>query len=913
MITPKWALEKIQEAEKEKRTSLSLIPEEIEIPDSVRDAWEVNSHYDGKELPATRKQDALYDLPSEILKLTHLEYLSLANNKLTSFPNNINQLTNLTSLDLSGNQLSSLPESLTQLQNLTELYLRENQLSSLPESLGQLQNLTRLDLRANQLNSLPESLTQLQNLMVLDLSINQLSSLPESVTKLHNLTELRLNATQLTSLPESVSQLQNLTVLALSGSQLSSLPESLSQLQNLTVLVLTGNPLSSLPESVTQLRKLEKISLKGNKLESPPQEVAEQGIEAIRNYFRQLNEQGQEKLYEAKLLILGEGGAGKTTFANKIKDPAYQLKEEKSTEGIDVIQWVFPTEDGKEFKVNVWDFGGQEVYHATHQFFLTKRSLYVLVADNRKEDTDFYYWLNTAELLGDSSPLLIVNNEKQDRKKEINERQLKGQFNNIKDVLDVNLATNSGLNKVRDMVELYLKSLPHIGSSLPKTWARVREALEGDQRNYISLEEYLSLCKQNGFANAKDSLQLSGYLNDIGVILHFQDEPLLKKTVILNPKWGTDAVYQVLDEHRIIANKGRFSSADLEAIWEEPEYENMRDELLQLMMKFKLCYEIPNQKGSYIAPQLLSENQPEYKWDGNENLFLQYKYEFMPKGILLQFIVAMSEAIWDQTVWKSGVVLENGGARAEVIEYYGKRQIHVRVSGSNKKALMTIVIYELDKIHKAYKQLKYDKMIPCNCEKCKASEIPHFYKLESLLKRLAANRQAVECEISYEEVSVRGLIDDVMESELVRAEQEAKIVQNIYYGDHIEGDKKMTDNKIEINNSTIHGSVVAAESIKDSFNTIEKADIKDDLKEQLKQLNQAVEAMTKELPKEQAEEVAEDMQKLTEEAVKEKPKEKWYSVSIDGLVAAAQNVGKVGDAVIDAAGKVRKILTGGLL
>ena len=79
-------------------------------------------------------------------------------------------------------------------------------------------------------------------------------------------------------------------------------------------------------------------------------------------------------------------------------------------------------ENGQPFRVNIWDFGGQEIYHATHQFFLTKRSLYVLVADTRKEDTDFYYWLNAVELLSDNSPLLIVKNEKQDRHREINER-----------------------------------------------------------------------------------------------------------------------------------------------------------------------------------------------------------------------------------------------------------------------------------------------------------------------------------------------------------------------------------------------------------------------------------------------------------------------------------------------------------
>jgi hypothetical protein len=67
------------------------------------------------------------------------------------------------------------------------------------------------------------------------------------------------------------------------------------------------------------------------------------------------------------------------------------------------------------------------------------------------------------------------------------------------------------------------------------------------------------------------------------------------------------------------------------------------------------------------------------------------------------------------------------------------------------------------------------------------------------------------------------------------------------------------------------------------------------------------------VPKEKAEEAADDMKRLAEEATKEKPNSKWYSVSIDGLVAAAQNLGKVGDAVIELAGKVRKILTMGLL
>ena len=167
-------------------------------------------------------------------------------------------------------------------------------------------------------------------------------------------------------------------------------------------------------------------------------------------------------------------------------------------------------------------------------------------------------------------------------------------------------------------------------------------------------------------------------------------------------------------------------------------------------------------------------------------------------------------------------------------------------------------------------------------------------------------------------VNVMKLLGDVVD--LTRPSERDEIVQPIYVLGNInnyKGDNIMTKINQTIKGSTIYGSVVAAESIKDSFNVIEKSNINNDLKEQLNQLTQAVDVMlkelSKELPKEKIEEVADDMKKLAEEATKEKPNPKWYNVSVDGLIAAAQNIGKVGDAVIELAGKVRKFLTSGLL
>ena len=189
------------------------------------------------------------------------------------------------------------------------------------------------------------------------------------------------------------------------------------------------------------------------------------------------------------------------------------------------------------------------------------------------------------------------------------------------------------------------------------------------------MEEYQAICQDNGFERPEDKLQLSGYLHDLGVCLHFQDDPLLRKTVILKPQWATDAVYKLLDHETVVSNMGRFNDADLPAIWCEARYEDSVAELLQLMKRFRLCYRIPD-TSSYIAPQLLTLDQPDYQWDDEYNLIVRYTYEFMPKGMVTQFIVSMHRYILEQNyVWRSGVVLDKDGTRAEVIENYKKREI----------------------------------------------------------------------------------------------------------------------------------------------------------------------------------------------------------------------------------------------
>ncbi|MBT9310892.1 COR domain-containing protein, partial [Leptothoe kymatousa] len=556
--------------------------------------------------------------------------------------------------------------------------------------------------------------------------------------------------------------------LDLSANQLTQLPPEIVQLNSLTQLYLSANQLTQLPPEIVQLESLEYFNLQGNPLPIPPEILTNsfKVKEILEYYFQVLDPNETEPLYESKFIIVGEGGAGKTTLAKKLLKPDYKLdSDEKSTEGIDVIRWEFDQANETPFRTNIWDFGGQEIYHATHQFFLTKRSLYALVVDTRQDNTDFYYWLNIVSLLSDNSPVFIIKNEKQDRQCDVNERALRAEFPNLEKVFATNFEDNRGLEAITEAIQKRIVSLPHVGTPLPKVWVRVRSALENyaATQNYITLNEYRDLCSTSQLTERDRQNSLSNYLHDLGVILHFHDDPILKRYVILKPEWGTAAVYDALDTQEIRENFGRFTREQLNNIWDQDDYADMRDELLQLMKNFKLCYEIPGCKHHYIAPQLLSPEQPEYPWEKTSNLILRYRYDFMPKGILTRLIVELHEFIENQTlVWKTGVVFTNGTAHAEVTEHYPKSEIRIRVSGSNQKRWLSAVTHELEKIHRSYEQLRYKTLIPCNCSSCKDSQTPYDYPYQRLQKFLSDGQYQIQCQESYQMVDVRRLLDDIL-------------------------------------------------------------------------------------------------------------------------------------------------------
>jgi internalin A len=584
---------------------------------------------------------------------------------------------------------------------------------------------------------------------------------------------------QIQHIPDDIKRLTKLSKLDMSNNALKTVNEAITTLKQLEYLHLDGNKLTDIPSKVVTMPSLKKLLLDNNPFEMLPPEIIARGIDSIRNFFKELDE--KDYLYEAKLIIVGEGRVGKTCIANALIHPDYSLSDTESTEGIRVNRWIIPAKEITKFnpkiqrdlQINLWDFGGQEIYHSTHQFFLTKRAVYLLVTESRKEDRhdDFYYWLNIVRLLGDNSPVFVVLNKCDQPTKELPIKEYMENFPNIIEFAKISLVKDyrETFNIFKKSLAKIASNLPHIGHPLPKTWVDIRidlEELKLSGRNYISEQEYFEICRRK-YRNTDSALYLSEYFHDLGVMLHFQNDLELKETVFLNHEWITKGVYKVFDDREVISQKGRFSTQDIMRIWSEEDYRQKTRELLSLMKnkKFDLCFELSN--GDFLVPRLLPVDEIDHDWNtSHENLKFEIHYKFMPKGILTRLIVKMNQDIDREQFWRYGVLLKYEDTKAIVREKYFENKIAIELSGRHSREFLFMIRKSINEIHRDFNQLEYEEMVPCTCLTCKSYENPHFHSF-TLLERLEQKAiPSIMCPISLEYVDVVSLTNDVIKGRM---------------------------------------------------------------------------------------------------------------------------------------------------
>ncbi|MFN8453742.1 MAG: COR domain-containing protein [Anaerolineae bacterium] len=679
----------------------------------------------------------LTKLPLQIGQLAKLTKLFLAGNRLTELPSQMNQLTNLTLLDFRRNQLITLPLEINQLINLIELYLNNNNLTTLSPEIGHLINLKTLGLSFNKLTMLPPEIGHLSNLIELHLQNNKLTMLPSEIGHLSNLVTLDLSNNRLVNIPCEIGQLINLTQLDLNDNQLTALPFEISRLSNLKKLYLYGNQLTTLPLEITQLSKLNLLDLRDNPLPIPSEILVKtKEPTTIINYYLQHITNQRHPLNEAKLLLVGQGSVGKTSLVQRLIENCFNPAENK-TEGIAIRQWLVSIND-QQIRLNVWDFGGQEIMHATHQFFLTKRSLYLLVIDARlgEKENRLEEWLKLIGSFGGESPVIVVGNKIDQQPLDLDKRGLMLKYPHIRAIIETSCLDGRGLAELRTAIERQIAGLPHVRDELLQSWFNVKTRLEGVDRDYLPYYEYLSICQTEGIADDLSQRTLIGFLHDLGVVLNFQDDPRLEETNILNPEWVTQGVYKILNNHALMTEHGGVLKREfLSQILDPARYP--RDKhlfIVDMMRKFELCFDFEGfADRKFLIPDLLPKEEPA-SGDWSNSLAFQYHYDVLPGSVISRFIVRMNHLIHQNTYWRNGVVLayEDGvsnrpyryAARKPVRSSEGnlalikadreEKKIFIWVSGpeAGRRRFLAIIRAEFEAIHRTIPGLEVAEKVP---------------------------------------------------------------------------------------------------------------------------------------------------------------------------------------------------------
>ncbi|MFT7592449.1 MAG: internalin A [bacterium] len=615
------------------------------------------------------------------------------------------------------------------------LSLLDLNLRKVPEAVWKLHSLQSLNLGKNNLTEISSNISQLKELRHLWVFGNELKKLPDSIWALTKLKSLHVHSNKITELPDIPNDLEQLEILDARSNLIMELPDTINHLINLKKLRLNNNRLIKLPSQIQYLRKLQTLHFMENvAFGIPPEIIQKSPSEILEYYFR--SAATARKLNEAKVLFVGQGAVGKTSLIRRLLDHSFNAKEEK-TEGIAIRQWGVEYSADDFVRLNIWDFGGQEIMHATHQFFLTKRSLYILVLSARagENQSNLYYWLEMIRIYGENSPVLIVINKCDQHYDTLDENRLYIDYKNKLKIVGfhyISCKSGHGIAELEKRIAELACSLPHVSDLLPLEYFTIKERMELLAKNtdFITDDEYQTICNQNN-VHGKDCTTLLRFLHDLGSILHYDDPEQVYQlcdTKVLNPEWVTGGVYRFLNDSELLrAGNGvverldlnRILSCDAESRRRYPEQRHRF--LVDMMRKYEICFDFPFEPKKLLLPELLSKNEPDVGWinssSGHDDILdFEYWYVLLPQGLIPRFILRMHHHLTDTpTYWRAGVVLNIEQCRALVRGDSRNSKVYIQIQGqgtTHRQIALSIIRSCLDGIHKTYGNLKIEAKIP---------------------------------------------------------------------------------------------------------------------------------------------------------------------------------------------------------
>lgn len=699
--------------------------------------------------------------------LPDLQLLDLSDNQISELKG-LEALSNLQLFDISNNLVAEL-KGLESLINLQQLYIYNNRIVEL-KGLESLTNLQQLSTSYNLIAELKglESLTNLKQLSINDNKIIELKGL-ESLTNLEQLYIARNHISELKGL-ESLISLQELSIYNNRIAELRGL-ESLYNLQKLSI---HNNQITELRgiESLTDLQELSvsnnqladitpllqipgfrngKLSydIESNPITTPPIEIVKQGREATISYL----EQQSRKVWISKMALVGEGKVGKSTLLSALLGEPF-MENRPTTHGMNIAQLHINHPDGNNLmSLNVWDFGGQDIYHSTHQFYHSADSLFVLVWNARIgfEAGKLYRWLEVIQSFAPEAPVIIVATETEERGSDLPKGDILARFSSDITFVDVDSRTAKGIDTLLQKIAEKSAALKYMGEPQPISWINAIDAIKQESGWYTTKDRIIDILSENKVPVTTQEGLLQ-YLHTMGEILYFPNDDELKNTIILKPVWVSEQVAKILDSEELSANAGWLKKELMEKLWTDVE-PDVQYKLIRLMENFDLSYRTEDNDEISLVVEKLNWQEPEtYMQDwhdrkGQNEIIFRYQLDTIPPGIPTWF-VARTHRFTTKVQWKNGVVLsDNKGSIGFLHVSRESKQIWLKVRGQMPYYFFALLRDAIELTLSRFSGLKTNISIPCWGHG--GTPCTHFFDLKQLEGRLIAHkpRPIIECPV----------------------------------------------------------------------------------------------------------------------------------------------------------------------
>ena len=348
---------------------------------------------------------------------------------------------------------------------------------------------------------------------------------------------LDLSSNQLTEFSVPTGAMGQLVHLDLSRNRISCIGPDLLNLRSLEFLDLSDNNLNALPPEIVELERLggegvlgsHRLYLSGNPLLEIPEAVREQGGAGVLSYLRSIAH-AAEPLFEAKLILCGEGAVGKSTLVDALSDrlSKQDALQRTRTHGVEISKLFFnhAVIADQKITVNAWDFGGQHEYRVTHQLFFSSDALYLLLFHAREGAArgDVRGWLRLiARRVSDPRVILVATHASSGRA-DLDFAKLRSEFPSmLKGFIHVDSLSGAGLDILIPAIAKELTTLPHVGRQFHPSWIRTRDALIAHQPSehaepILTFDGFQSLARLNGVA-AEQVKALLAMLHNMGRLI----------------------------------------------------------------------------------------------------------------------------------------------------------------------------------------------------------------------------------------------------------------------------------------------------------------------------------------------------------------------------------------------------------